>query len=220
MARHWGEDAAAVAVLDGKCAGAGADRPAAPAGPAGRAVARHHRHCHASRRGKGFDPAQPRRDPLRVLARRHRHHPDGRECAAQSGPAARARRCPGQLRPDPHPRRPQQRPVPARRHSVAGRPVAFHQRPDDPLCAKPVADHRRPAGAVRLPPGRRRRHHAQVGHHESRRRGQHDGRLAQLPAAGLFLWRPHRAGRLFLHRSVPPQRRRHRESDGVRHAAP
>ena len=46
------------------------------------------------------------------------------------------------------------------------------------------------------------------------------GRLAQLPAAGLFLRRPHRAGRLFLHRPVPPQRRRHRESDGVRHADP
>ena len=60
-------------------------------------------------------------------------------------------------------------------------------------CAQPVADHRRAAGAVRLPQGRRRRHHAEVRHHRSRRRGDDDRRLAQLPAARLYLWRPLRA---------------------------
>ena len=136
-----------------------------------RSVARHHRHGDAARRGAQLDPAQPRRHGLRLQQARHRERPAGRERAAQPGAAARARRGAGQFRPDPRARRPRQRAVPARRRAVAGRPVAVQQHPGHALRRPDVAAHRRLACPVRPADRRHRRHHREVGHDRSRRRG-------------------------------------------------
>ena len=165
MARHWGVDAAAVAVLAASAPALAQTDPQPQ--PAPQAAPLPGITVTATRLDEARGSIQPS-----LGATRYEFSP-GVIATIPTGENAPLNqvllRAPGvvagQLRPDPHPRRPQQRPVPARRHSIAGRPVAFHQRPDDPLRAQPVADHRCPAGAVRLPPGRRRRHHAQVGHH-------------------------------------------------------
>ena len=180
--------------IGGKRAGAGADRPAAPAGTASRAAARHHRDRDAARRGAQLHPAQPWRNPSTTSAQ------------APSTPCRRARmrrsiRCCCA-------RRAWCRTVSARSTCAAttatcntGSTACSCRkacRCSATSCARATPQQLSLiTGALPAQYGlqhrRRRRHHAQVGHHQSRRRGLDDGRLAQLAAARLLLWRPQRA---------------------------
>src|SRR5262249_36396237 len=84
--------------------------------------------------------------------------------------------------------------------------LSLFNNPDDALRQPDVAAHRRPARPVWAAHRRHRRHDREIGHLRSRRRHLRHRRLAQLCAARLLLWRPHRQDRLLPRRTVPAQR--------------